>query len=99
MKKADIINFLQQYQTQLQNFGVNRVGLFGSYCRDEATSESDIDIFAIFYPEQKTFNNFMDLCFFLEDNLGKKIDLVTPESLSPYFGHKILDEVEYVPFS
>ncbi len=99
MTKSDIITFLQQYQTKLQTFGVNRIGLFGSFRREEATLDSDIDIFVIFQPDQKTFNNFMDLCFFLEDNLGRKIDLITPESLSTHFGHKILDEVEYVPFT
>jgi predicted nucleotidyltransferase len=39
---------------------------------------------------------FMDLCFFLEDLFGRRVDLVTPESLSPHFGEKILQEVEYV---
>jgi predicted nucleotidyltransferase len=53
----------------------------------------------VFQPGMKTFNNFMDLCFFLEDLFGRSVDLVTPESLSPFFGQRILDEVEYVPFS
>lgn len=40
----------------------------------------------------------MDLCFFLEDLFDRKVDVLTPESLSPIFGHKILEEVEYVSF-
>lgn len=98
MIKTNIMTFLQQYQTKLQNFGVNRISLFGSFCRDKATVESDIDIFVIFQPSQKNFNNFMELCFFLEDNLGRKIDLITPELLNPHFGQKILDGGEYVLF-
>jgi hypothetical protein len=40
----------------------------------------------------------MDLCFFFDDLFGRKVDVLTPESLSPIFGHKILAEVEYVSF-
>ncbi len=63
------------------------------------TDQSDVDILVEFEPQQKSFNNFMDLCFFLEDLLGRNVDLVTKESLSPYIGPRILDEVEYVSFS
>lgn len=98
MKKADIIQFLQKHHAELQNFGVNDLGIFGSFRRGDNTEQSDIDILVVFQPDKKNFHNFMDLCFFLEDNLGRKIDLLTPESLSPHFGQKILDEVEYVSF-
>jgi len=37
----------------------------------------------------------MDLAFFLEDIFGRKVVLLTPESLSPHLGPKILAEVEY----
>jgi len=40
----------------------------------------------------------MNLAFFLEDNLDRKIDLITSDSLSPYIGPQILKEVEYVSF-
>jgi len=52
-----------------------------------------------FESELKTFVNFMDLCFFLEDLFERKVNVLTPESLSPIFGDKILPEVEYVYFS
>jgi predicted nucleotidyltransferase len=57
---------------------------------------SDIDILVAFKPEQKTFENFMNLSFFLEDIFGRSVDLVTVEALSPYIGPHILEEVEYV---
>ncbi|WP_416309596.1 nucleotidyltransferase family protein [Spirulina sp. 06S082] len=77
------------------NFGVRRCGLFGSFRRGEATENSDIDLLVTFDPELKTFMNFMDLCFFLEDLFECKVDVLTPESLSPYLKDKILAEVEY----
>jgi predicted nucleotidyltransferase len=55
-------------------------------------------LFGSFVREQH-FDNFMNLAFFLEDLLGRKVDLVTAESLSPYIGPHILKEVEYAPIS
>jgi len=97
--KADIVRLLQLHQETLWQFGVRRCGLFGSFRRNEATESSDIDLLVIFEPDLKTFRNFMNLCFFLEALFERNVDVLTPESLSPIFGHKILAEVEYVSFS
>ncbi|MCY7407530.1 MAG: nucleotidyltransferase family protein [Alkalinema sp. CAN_BIN05] len=97
MTKTEIFQCLQDQQQVLRDYGVSHCGLFGSFRTGLATERSDVDMLVIFQPEMKTFNNFMDLCFFLEDLLGRKVDVVTPESLSPFFGQRILDEVEYVP--
>lgn len=95
--KAQVLSLLQEYQQELQRFGVNRCGVFGSFVRDTAIHEqSDVDILVVFEPNQKTFDNFMHLSFFLEDLFGRAVDLITVESLSPYIGPRILDEVEYV---
>jgi len=48
---------------------------------------------------QKTFDHFMGLSFFLEELLQRRVELVTPEGLSPYIGPYILQEVQYIPFS
>ncbi|MGI0482273.1 nucleotidyltransferase family protein [Geminocystis sp. CENA526] len=97
--KQDIFSKLQENSQTLKSYGVKQCGLFGSFRRGEATENSDIDLLIEFEPELKTFMNFMDLCFFLEDLFGRKVDVLTPESLSPIFGHKILAEVEYVSLS
>ncbi|GAB4469791.1 MAG: hypothetical protein OHK0037_28210 [Elainellaceae cyanobacterium] len=55
-----------------------------------------MDILVAFDPDQKTFDNFIHLSFFLEDLFGRAVDLITVESLSPYIGPHILDEVEYL---
>ena len=95
--KAQVLSLLQESQQELQRFGVSRCGVFGSFARDNAIHEqSDVDILVAFEPEQKTFDNFMHLCFFLEELFGRAVDLITIESLSPYIGPHILDEVEYV---
>jgi predicted nucleotidyltransferase len=97
--KEDLLRLIREHQQEIKQFGVKRCGLFGSYVRNQHTSKSDIDVLVEFEPGLKTFDNFMSLAFFLEDLFGRKVDLVTAESLSPYIGPHILDEVEYAALS
>ena len=94
--KQHVIKLLQKHQRELNKFGVNRLGFFGSFVRNTAQCESDVDVLVVFEPSHKTFDNFMNLSFFLEDLFQRKVDLITVDSLSPYIGDKILQEVEYV---
>ncbi len=94
--KSDVLRILNEQQESIRSFGVRRCGLFGSFVRDEISPTSDVDLFVEFEPRQKTFLNFVNLSIFLEGMLGRKVELVTPESLSPYAGPDILSEVEYV---
>ena len=93
--KEQIFSLLQQHRAQLKSFGVKRCGLFGSFLRGEPNANSDVDLLVEFEPEQKTFDNFMHLAFFLEETFGRKVELLTPESLNKYCGQEILREVEY----
>ena len=94
--KQDILTLLEHNQLRLKAFGVKRIGLFGSFVRGEQRPNSDIDLLVEFVSGRKTFDNFMDLSFFLEDVFERRIELVTLESLSPYIGPHILKEVEYI---
>ena len=96
--KEQIFALLRDHQPELRRFGVQRFGVFGSFIRNDATDQSDVDMLVEFVPGQKTFDHFMQLAFFLEDLLGRKVDLITPEALSPYIGPHILREVEYATF-
>ncbi|SPD72107.1 DNA polymerase, beta domain protein region [uncultured Desulfobacterium sp.] len=97
--KQDIIDVINHYASHLRSLGVRRIGLFGSFVRGEQTPDSDIDLLVEFEQGRKTFDSFMILCFFLEEVLQHKTELVTVESLSPYIGPHILKEVEYVAFA
>lgn len=94
--KQDILNVLDQHQSRLRALGVRRIGLFGSFVRGEQHPDSDIDLLVEFDSGRKTFDAFMELSFFLEEVLVRRIELVTIESLSPHLGPHILREVEYV---
>jgi predicted nucleotidyltransferase len=93
--KVQIFQLLGEHRSQLHDFGVRRWGLFGSFLYERQNPRSDIDILVEFDPGKKTFDNFIHLGFFLEELLGRPVDLVTLESLSPYLGPHILREVEY----
>jgi uncharacterized protein len=93
--KEQVFALLRECQAELRRFGVRRCGLFGSFVRNQSRDRSDVDILVEFEPDKKTFDNFMHMAFFLEDRFGRKVDLVTSESLSPYIGPHVLREVEY----
>jgi uncharacterized protein len=93
--KQDILSALYQNRSRLVAMGVKRIGLFGSFVRQQQCAQSDVDLLVEFEPDRKTFDAFMDLCFFLEAILQRRVELVTLESLSPYLGPHILREVEY----
>jgi predicted nucleotidyltransferase len=96
LDKNIILQLLAEHNQQLSAFGVNKIGLFGSYVRNEAKEDSDIDLLVSIQRDKKTFRNFLSLNYYLEDLFGRKVELVTPQSLSPYIGPKILKTVEYV---
>lgn len=95
--KEQVLARLHESQAELRRFGVRRCGVFGSFVRNKPGDWTDVDILVEFAPEQKTFDNFKQLAFFLEDLFGRPVDLITTESLSPYIGPHILREVEYGP--
>ena len=75
MNKTDILNVLSHEKKYLQqNFGVNKIGLFGSYAKDKQTDDSDIDFYVEF--KKKTFDNLSGLWVYLEEIYHKKIDIV-----------------------
>jgi len=94
--KQDLIGRLRRHRGDLRRLGVQRLGLFGSFQRGESGPESDVDLLIEFMPGEKSFDNFMAVSFLLEDELGRSVELVTREALSPHFGPHILEEVEYV---
>ena len=80
---------------KIKRYGVKRVGLFGSYTRNEQKAESDIDILVEFKKGEKTFDNYMDLKFFLEDLFKRKVDLVVVEAIKPDLKPYIMGSVRY----
>ena len=96
LDKAAVKGVLRAHRAELRGFGVARLGLFGSVLRGKAGPESDVDLLVEFEGGKKGFAAFMALAFCPQDTLQRPVELVTPESLSPYLAPHILPTVEVV---
>ena len=97
LTKETVVTLLRERRAEIRALGVKRLGLFGSFVRQQQRADSDVDVLVEFEPDRKSFDSFMTLSFLLEGLLGRRVELVTTEALSPYIGPHILAEVEYVP--
>jgi uncharacterized protein len=92
--KDFIISTIKTNRQALKRLGIQKVGLFGSYSRDEQSVKSDIDILIDFIPEMENFDNYMAVCDIIEDLFeNENVEIVTENGLRPYIGPKILNEV------
>ncbi|GAB4195902.1 MAG: nucleotidyltransferase family protein [Coleofasciculaceae cyanobacterium] len=82
MQRDEVLAILKQHWAALKNFGVHSLSIFGSVARDDARSDSDVDIL-IEFESPITFDLYMDVKFYLEDLLGTRVDLVSWRSLKP----------------
>lgn len=95
--KAELLRRLSQNGNVIRSFGIERISLFGSFVRDTTIKKnSDIDFVLEFKPGQKNFDNLVDLGDFLEELLGRKVELLTRESLKSAAGKHILATSEEV---
>lgn len=93
----DAIESLRQSKGEITSrFGVSRIGVFGSQARREASPRSDVDVLVQFREGEETFDNYMDLKFYLEDLFGRAVDLVILEAIRPRLRDGILAEAVYV---
>jgi len=79
----------------LKNRGASKIAVFGSYVRGEEKPQSDIDIMVEF-SERKSLLELVRIERELSEILGIKVDLLTEESISPYFIDSIRKEMEVI---
>lgn len=92
----DAIEILKRYEDiTKRKYGVRKIGVFGSFARGEGKEGSDVDILVEFDEGYKTFDNYMELKFFLEEQYGRSVDLVTFKALKPQLKESILQDVVY----
>ena len=78
----EILKTLKAHEKTIKSrFKVKRIGLFGSVVRGEARENSDVDVLVEFEEGFKTYDNYIELQFYLEDTLGKRVDLVILEAV------------------
>lgn len=94
--KKELLDALSKNREVIKSYGVISLGIFGSFSKEKIHESSDVDLLVDFDPSKKSFDNFMDLSFFLEDIIGRKVEIVTNQSLSKFIGPHILNEVQHV---
>ena len=77
-------------------FYVRELGIFGSFVKERQKTKSDIDILVAFEQGHKDFFNYTRLKYYMEELLGRKVDLVIKEAVKPRLRERIFNEVEYV---
>ena len=83
MSRAQVLQQLAASKAELAaRYGVTRLALFGSAVRDTARADSDVDILVSF-DGPATSTRYFGVQFFLEDLLGRRVDLVTDKALRP----------------
>ncbi len=93
---TEVMAILRHHKNLLSaKFGVLNIAVFGSYARQTPKMTSDVDLLVDMKPECKTFDNYMELKFFLEEKLQKKIDLAIKESIREELKTDIFNEAVY----
>jgi predicted nucleotidyltransferase len=94
--RADAERRLAACAPRIRQFGVARLALFGSVLHGRPRADSDVDLLVQFLPGAKSYDRFAALADFLETQLGRRVELVTVEALSPFLGPRILAEASDV---
>jgi len=96
MKRIEEIKrIINKHRQELEGrFKVKSIAIFGSYVRGEQSPQSDIDILVEF--KEPVGFLFIHLADFLEEILGTKVDLLTPEAIKPNRRKYIMEELVYV---
>ena len=95
MNRDEVLNVLRAHKAPLvQRFGVVGLALFGSIVRDQATDDSDVDILVKF-DSPATSKRYFGVQFYIEDLLGRPVDLVTDkalrEEMRPYIEREMVN--------
>jgi predicted nucleotidyltransferase len=96
LTRQEAVAVLTASESEIRALGVARLALFGSVLRNQARPDSDVDLLVQFAPGAKTYDHFLALSELLELRLGRSVELVTTEALSPFIGPRILAEAQDV---
>ncbi|MEZ0609264.1 nucleotidyltransferase family protein [Fibrella sp. WM1] len=97
--KQQAFDRIRSHQAELKQFGAIKVGLFGSFVRDEQTADSDVDLVVEFLPGRKKLHSFLDIADYLEELMGRKTDVLTWEGMADFVRKHVVNEVEFIPLA
>ena len=95
--KTELLILLKENSAQLRDYGIRKLCLFGSFVRDaDIHKKSDVDFIVDIYEDKIDWIRFHDLGEFLENLLGRKVELIMPGCMSPFILPHVLKELEDV---
>jgi hypothetical protein len=93
LTKKEITEILREERPYLASeYGVKRIGLFGSYARDVPTETSDVDLVVEF--DRPMGFRFTEFAEYLEHLLGKKVDILTPAGIQGIRVEQVAERIE-----
>ena len=98
LQKDDILAFLSEQKAELfAEYRLVKIGLFGSFARNEGTADSDIDLIVEFQPHtENLFERKAGLKALISERFGREVDLCREKYIKPYFRDQILQSTIYV---
>lgn len=96
--REEVLSYLQEKkETLFSKYQIVRLGLFGSFAKNEATSESDIDLIVDFQPNTPGLHDKkLEIKHLVKSHFGREVDICTEKYVKPYYRQQILSSVIYV---
>lgn len=94
--KQELIDLINKNRETILSFGINRLGVFGSFARNEQNEKSDVDFLVVYDYKNVNMKKYVGLFDYLEALTGRQVDIASPNSLAPHRAKKILPQTEYV---
>ena len=95
MNREEVLEILSTHQQELQNLGVRSFELFGSVARNEAHSDSDVDLLAELSESMSLFQ-FIEAKLYIQDLLKCPVDMGIKDALREHLRQPILEDIVYV---
>ena len=96
LERKELIQIIKEHEKNIKSFGIDKIGIFGSYAKETANENSDIDILVKFKDVPRISKSYFGLKFYLEDLLQKEVDLCREKDLREELKEEILRSVIYV---
>lgn len=100
LTRDEIIKKIRESRDELKKYGVKRIGLFGSFARDEQKRESDIDLVVEFDRSffgkdfKGLFDAYTGLSSYLEGLFGRRVDILTPISIETIRLKEVAEDIK-----
>jgi len=96
--RQEILQYLKKNKKLFrEKYNIIKIGIFGSYARNEQTEKSDIDIIIEMLPDtENIFEKRIELKELIQKKFSKEVDVCHAKAIKPVFKDLIFNETIYV---